>query len=172
MYVISYKVSYQEKWKINVRSYYVKCYNLRVLQRSPWYPATHPVIHIPLILEHFLMLRQCPHVSLQLSPNDPSSQAGESKKISRWFYFRYIILCLATDKLKIYIRVKIVIQNIHYYKYTQCMYIFFITILAIISPPSGVTARITYTIDIVTTITGVVTSLSTIWSKKSVWASW
>lgn len=33
------------------------------------------------------MLRQCPHVSLQLSPNDPSSQAGESKKYQDGFTF-------------------------------------------------------------------------------------
>ena len=43
-----------------------------------------------------------------------------------------------------------------------------ITILTLISLPSGVTPSITRTIESVTTITGVVTSVSTILSKKSV----
>ena len=43
-----------------------------------------------------------------------------------------------------------------------------ITILTLISLPSGVTPSITRTIESVTTITGVVTSVSTIVSKKSV----
>lgn len=51
------------------------------------------------------------------------------------------------------------------------MYKISITIVTVTSLPSGVTARITGTIVVVTTITGVATAVSTILSKESVRAS-
>lgn len=71
----------------------VNHYYLRVLHKSPWYPATHPVEHVPLILEHWSTSRHCPHVSLQLLPNDPLSQAGE-KRIVIEYCFHTKNICL------------------------------------------------------------------------------
>lgn len=55
---------------------------LLYLHKSPCKPATHPVKHVPLILEHCFTSRHCPHVSLQLAPNCPSPQACQWQKLN------------------------------------------------------------------------------------------
>lgn len=48
---------------------------LRDLHKSPLKPAIHPVKQDPLILKHWSISRQCPHVSSHLLPYEPLSHS-------------------------------------------------------------------------------------------------
>lgn len=50
-----------------------------VLHKSPRKPDSHPVKHVPLMWEHWIMSRHWPHVSLQLIPYDPFLHTAQNK---------------------------------------------------------------------------------------------
>lgn len=52
---------------------------LPILHKSPLKPASHPVKHVPLVLEHWFTSRHWPQVSLHPIPNDPLSHSAMIK---------------------------------------------------------------------------------------------
>lgn len=46
-----------------------------MLHSFPWKPASHPVRHVPFVLEHWSKSRQWAHVSLQFIPYHPLPQS-------------------------------------------------------------------------------------------------
>ena len=83
--------------KLKEAMIFIISFNLRVLQKFPVYPASHPVPEMPFTRLHMLFSRHFPHVWLQSIPKVPFSQA-----IWRWWqHGRYLILNKPVCKRKV-----------------------------------------------------------------------
>ena len=77
---------FSEKWYKQVNMY------LLSLQVWSTYPGWHPVKQDPLMKLHWLLSRQCPHVSLQWCPYWPTAHAEKNLKNSRKNVFVAVVV--------------------------------------------------------------------------------